>query len=398
MTVTVAVTTLFFEATASRGTGNQHGSTGQTLQALPFTGTSSNINHASGAGVLNGQLVPGDNIVSNAGGLAECAGVIPPASLVTGVGYTGGQGDSTFLPVTGAGTASNEAHATLAGVLLNVTCAGHALTGGVASSPSDHPLTFDPVEGVGYCGAIGGGSLLPVIGSGMGIPTGIIGIGAGVMVPVWGVGFASNPGGANTAKGAAILLPVAGQSGNGYAAAMLPHVFGRGYAVNGSVAIRTQWAMNIENNAITEWNNVEFYQIARAFNNYWAVGIDGNLYQWGGDTDNLLPMTSTPIAWSFQTGLSDLGSRGVKGLLGIYLDGIFEPNINFTLQTDRGEYTYTFKVRGNPEDHETQRISLGRGIRTANVGFGLSSVVGGYFELDTMTPEYVLSNRNLGTK
>lgn len=393
MTVSVNLTTLYFESTASRSGGDLHGGTGQTNQTLPFTGQASQINHAVGAGIIQQQIIPGDNIAINQG-LAEGVGVIPPASLMTGAAYTGGQADATLDPVTGSADGLNTAPAAAAATLPGLIGAAHAFTGELASTPTDHPPTLLPVTGVAYCAAVGAGTLLPVTGAGIAFPDAIVAIqGDAELSPVWGVAYATNPVG-QIARGAAILLPVTPGSGTGDAGAFLPHVFGRAYAVGGVAAVRVQWAMNIENNAVTEWSNVPFLQMGRAFNDYWAVGIDGNLYQWGGDVDP----GPTPISWSFQTGLSDLGTRGVKGLLGIYLDGIFEPGIDFTLQTDRSEYTYTFKPRGNPEDHETQRINLGRGIRTANVGFGLSSVVGGYFELDTMTPEYVVSNRNLGTR
>ncbi len=121
--------------------------------------------------------------------------------------------------------------------------------------------------------------------------------------------------------------------------------------------------------------------------------MSGGLYLMGGDRD-----LTAPIPWSFETGISDLGTRGLKGLLGAYIDGIFERPIEFTVVADRGryEYNHTVSVSTNQENHSTQRVSLGRGIRTSNVGFNVASKKGAYFEMHAITPEYVVSNRNLG--
>src|SRR5271166_442965 len=139
MTVTVAAVTLHFEATASRGAGNTHGSSGQTVRMLPFTGHAYTINHASGAGIITNLVTSGDNI-NQMGNLGEGVGVLPPASLVTGSGWTGGQQAGVLAPVTGSADGLNEIHASqFPGLLPNVTCAAHALYGGLASTPTDYP-------------------------------------------------------------------------------------------------------------------------------------------------------------------------------------------------------------------------------------------------------------------
>jgi hypothetical protein len=148
--------------------------------------------------------------------------------------------------------------------------------------------------------------------------------------------------------------------------------------------------MNVSNTAMTQFTNFGYRAFARAFDQYWGVGLDGGLYLLQGNDD-----AGTAIDWAWETGLSDLGSRALKGILGVYIDGVVEPGCTLTVVTERGRYVYTHKPRGVKNDHETQRVSTGRGLRSVNLGLGMASTVGAYVEIDSLTPDYVITSRNL---
>jgi len=151
------------------------------------------------------------------------------------------------------------------------------------------------------------------------------------------------------------------------------------------------WVLNVRNNGATRWTNFPFVQFARAGNDTYAVGNDGNLYLFGGDTDNLVP-----ISWSFETGLSDLDSPGVKHIPYLYLDGIIDGEIQIVLLDDRGrEFAYEYDTQARGAVHMTHRRKLGNGIRTRNVGFRILSTTGAYIELDSLEPEATVTQRSI---
>lgn len=160
------------------------------------------------------------------------------------------------------------------------------------------------------------------------------------------------------------------------------------HITNGTAAVYQAWAMNLSNKGVSQFTNFPFRQMTRAFDRYSMVGFDGNLYDLGGDTDN-----TVPINWRLRTGISDLNTRGLKGVLGVYIDGIVEAAVDVDLVLDTGVYTYTHVPRGVPNNYKTHRVSTGRGLRSSNVGVGMAGTC--YIAIDSFTPDYVVSNRNL---
>jgi hypothetical protein len=187
-----------------------------------------------------------------------------------------------------------------------------------------------------------------------------------------------------------IMLPaLAGAGASIYDAEIaLPPLRAGGQIMNGTVATSRAWAMNLSNKAVTQFLNFPFRQMAYAFNEYSAVGFDGNLYDFGGDED-----AGAKINWQWRTGISDLNTRGLKGVLGYYIDGIIESKITVDLVLDTGVFVYRHDPRGVPNDYKTHRISIGRGLRSSNVGIGAAGDC--YIAIDSVTPDYVVSNRNL---
>jgi hypothetical protein len=382
------LTTLFVEAFGSTSAAAIGGQSGQTLQTLPFTGGGSTIQHLDVAitlpsafiGSVDQQMFIGDQ------NLMEVQVVLPsPLTSDFSVGFQ--------IPIT-LPTPTGSLHITPLAVLRPnltlppVSAALDILAGSLMEVDVTLPLVVATVDGQGWLSGMTVGPLaLPPVQ-------------AAVQISQWphieiagrlpAVEAAITAFVAEESMHIAVILPAAlGGAPTIDLAVLLPAVRAA-LDILSPNATRQTWVMNIENSGITQFNNFEFKQFGRAFNQYYAVGMSGGLYTLGGDTD-----ASTPISWSWETGLSDLGSRGLKGLLGTYFDGIFERKITFTVVGDSSRWTYYHTVRGNPEDRLTQRVSLGRGIRTVNVGFGMAGV-GPYFELDSVTPEYVISDRNLG--
>ena len=154
--------------------------------------------------------------------------------------------------------------------------------------------------------------------------------------------------------------------------------------------LRRGWAMNLQNNAVTEFNGFDFRAMGYAYNDHYGVGFDGSLYRMGGDND-----AGQPISWAWESGLADFGMNAQKGLLALYIDGHFANSAVFTIQADTARRTYGHRAKGNIYNHQMHRVPLGKGVRTHSIGIGMADVDGGYLELDKITPEYVITQRNL---
>lgn len=178
-----------------------------------------------------------------------------------------------------------------------------------------------------------------------------------------------------------------------YARATLAVPFQRVYGTFVLPTTFEAWVLNtrLDAGGITRWTNMPFIGFTRVGEDTFAVGNDGNLYLLGGDLD-----VAAPIAWEFETGLSDLGSPALKHIPYLYLDGIINGEIEIVLLDDRGRefaYEYDTKDRGNV--HMPHRRKLGNGIRTRSVGFRLRSTSGAYIELDSLEPEATNTQRSM---
>src|SRR5580765_5673827 len=174
----------------------------------------------------------------------------------------------------------------------------------------------------------------------------------------------------------------------------LPALWASGYVPTlGGAAVETRigYAMNLKTGAVTEFSNFPFRAMGRAYNMYWGVGLDGNLYQMGGDKDD-----TAPIDWEWQSGHADFGLPGLKGVLAVYIRAVFENGATLMFHTDDdATREYDHVAAGDYRNHKVHRIPLGRGVRTDNMAFGMANPQGGYLELDKVTPEYVIIPRNL---
>lgn len=174
----------------------------------------------------------------------------------------------------------------------------------------------------------------------------------------------------------------------------LPRLVVRAYATNNAVATAQCWAMNITNKAVTQFTNYPFRAFVRWRDRYYGVGFNGGLYLLEGDKDATVT-PAAPIPWAWETGLDDLDSAAMKGISAIYVEGTIEPGATVLVVDDyRNRRTYSMHAKAG-FNQATYRVITGKGIRTRNVGIGMASVVGGYMELTQISPELVVSKRNI---
>jgi hypothetical protein len=164
-----------------------------------------------------------------------------------------------------------------------------------------------------------------------------------------------------------------------------------------SFQTRRAWVMNLSNNAVTEYSRFEFRAFGRAFNQIYAIGIEGGLYLIGGDVDeaDLALGPAAKIDWEWSSGMTDFNVAQQKGMLAVYVDGLFEKGALFTLESDGAKRIYEHRFKGNPSNHMPHRVPFGRGVRSRNFALGMYNPDGGYLELDKITPEYHIIPRNL---
>lgn len=188
-----------------------------------------------------------------------------------------------------------------------------------------------------------------------------------------------------------VVLPAIQGGRSAHASILLPMLIVSAHVQNATTGeTRIAYAMNLKTGAVTEFTNFAFRAMGRAYNLYWGIGLDGNLYRFGGDLDDTLP-----IAWEWESGIEDFGSPGQKGVKAVYIDGVFENGATLLVQTDDARRVYSHRAAGNYKNHRQHRILTGKGVRSLNLGFGMANAKGGYLELDRITPEYVIIPRNL---
>jgi len=370
--------TLFFESTASRTTGGNHISTGQTNQLLPATGAAMGNNHMSAALVLP-KLSMNATMHAHPGMNAKLK--LPS---VTGIAYFGNK-IAFKLPsvkLTMGMTIPNILRATI--VLPSVTGSATGTTGGLA----EFPIVLPKVTGVAYFGNKISIVLPRVIGSAK------VTVGehmtAAILLPkvkLVAVGHRSQD-----TIAATIILPKlrTGQQSR-FNNLVLPRLIVAASMTNNAVVTYQGWVMNLENKAVTQFSNFPFRAFVRWRDHYYGVGMSGGLYLLEGDTD-----AGTVIPWSWETGLDDMGSNAEKGCSGVYIEGTIEPGADVTIINDKKQrYVYPTHAVTSGSDRQRYRVVTGKGIRSSNFGFAMSSLIGGYVEINSVSPKYVVSKRNI---
>ena len=143
------------------------------------------------------------------------------------------------------------------------------------------------------------------------------------------------------------------------------------------VTLNTQ-VMNINNNALTEYNNFEFDNILQIGDIYYGVKSDG-LYLLNNDTDD-----TVNISASFETMPSDFGNIQLKNMSYSYVTA--RTDSLFTMQSAYDEqystiYNSANMYRSTPYNW---RVQLGRGLKAIYWGTKVSNVNGSDFQIQSI--------------
>lgn len=366
---------LYFEA---RGGTAVHGTSGQSNQLQLFTASGMGYSHWTGAISLHSILANGTMSKATTGSGA----LRLPMILASGEGGASGAVVLPLLVVTGE--ASNTISAEGAILLPSVVASGTALAGGMA----DGAMVMPSIRVTSRTGARGTAVLPSVLATGAG-RTETHAFGALILPSVVASGAGSL---FSQVAGGAIVLPSVRVCGQARGALILPSlIIVTGHASTGVAGMTTRtWAYNVNKNAVTEFPAFFFQRFFRWRNQHYGLGSDGALYLLEGETD-----AGVVIPWAFETGLDNMDSTAMKGVKGVYLDGLIEAGAELTLVTDEAD-RYVYRTHApSVADRRNYRVVTGKGIRTCNIGVALSSTVGGYFEIDRIAPKYDISKRNI---
>lgn len=379
--------TLYAEVTSNIGTAKTAFRSGQTLRTLPFTAHGEMYNSLSAAITLPALAVPDTNVITQ-NATMESATTLPIQMTVSMV--LGSKVAVTLSPPGLTASITNPTVLRAAIRLPTPVTAGRITTTELMEGSAALPVLSVSMR-LGWSFSPKG---LPALAAAGSIHSNLVlsmpaNVGSTIRLPMLKTAGSWTHDYVSILTGNIILPALAGMAGSVYDAPIpLPRLRVSGSISNGTTAVYQGWAMNLSNKAVSQFTSFPFRQMARAFDRYSMVGFDGNLYDLGGDTDN-----TTPISWAWRSGISDLNTRGLKGVLGAYIDGIVEAKVDVELVLDTGVYTYTHVPRGTVNDYKTHRVSTGRGLRSSNVGMGMAGTC--YIAIDSFTPDYVVSSRNL---
>jgi hypothetical protein len=145
--------------------------------------------------------------------------------------------------------------------------------------------------------------------------------------------------------------------------------------------------MNAEHGAVTEYFNFGFNSFAFFDGKYIGAKSDG-IHQLTGETDNGVIVDS-----QVRTSTSDFGSslkkRAPKAYIGLSSTG----TIDMKVITDRGEENDALSIQSFTNDMATQKIKIGRGIKSRYWALEISNPDGNKFNLDSMELEPEVSGR-----
>jgi hypothetical protein len=137
----------------------------------------------------------------------------------------------------------------------------------------------------------------------------------------------------------------------------------------------TTWAVNLVNNAVTQYNNYTFNSFARLGNHYLGASEKG-LYILDGQRDE-----TSNIVSRIRSGYAQFNAGRLAGLKGVYLAMRGSGEFLFKVITDDGAERI-YKVVTN-DSMKTTRVNIGKGIRARFFAFELQST-GPDFDLESV--------------
>lgn len=147
---------------------------------------------------------------------------------------------------------------------------------------------------------------------------------------------------------------------------------------------RVAYSFTLANSAMTRYPAYPFIQIIRMGNTFYGVAEDG-LHEIGGTTDN-----ATPIAWTWETCMSDFGQPEKKTPVSAYLGGYVPASMTYTIRSGdsaSGTAAHATTATAVLRNHR-QKLGLGRKSRFFAFGLagsGQVSIESIEFEMATMS-------------
>lgn len=152
-------------------------------------------------------------------------------------------------------------------------------------------------------------------------------------------------------------------------------------------AFMDAWVVNLDNGASTEYRNYPFESMANIGGRYFGAAFEG-LYELAGDTD-----AGAPIEAKFDIGRKDFGNNQLKRVDQIYL-GITSKGQMFVKVSAEGA-SYTYPMREFGEHIQTQRVTVGKGMRANYFGFEIGNTAGCDFEITSLNMMVAESARRI---
>jgi hypothetical protein len=148
------------------------------------------------------------------------------------------------------------------------------------------------------------------------------------------------------------------------------------------------WVLNTESSGVTQYDQYPFNSLTRFGNRYLGAGAMG-ICELSGDTDN-----GQLIAAKLKTGVTDFDSPMRKRVDRAYLGITAEGDILLKVTTDKGvEDGYQCTPRVG--DIHTERVKLGKGVKSRYWQFELSNSEGANFELESLEWVPIILSRRL---
>lgn len=164
-----------------------------------------------------------------------------------------------------------------------------------------------------------------------------------------------------------------------------------GMTVDGEIYVGV--VMNTENKAITEYMNFNFNSMARAgVDRYLAAKADG-IYKLGGDTDDTAEISAHITTKMFDFG-ADTFKRMDRAYLGVRNDGELVLKV-VTRNTDGEKHENWYELEETSPTLRTQRVKIGKGLKSHFWQFTLINKQGSDFELDSIEFKPIILSRRI---
>lgn len=134
------------------------------------------------------------------------------------------------------------------------------------------------------------------------------------------------------------------------------------------------WAINIEYNGSTSYAGYDFNSFAKIGDRYYGAKSDG-IHELDGETDN-----GKPINASWTPGKLNFGNSLRKTVQNCYMGIASTGTMKLKIEAEGG--TYAYSVRSFDVNMQTQRFTMGKGLRTNYVSPTFYNVAGADFSID----------------